>query len=167
MNLAWLIPRLAFVRTVRRFRMFVAGPWFAPMMLDEPGMGHHVRGELYEVDDGRLATIDGLESVGKPGNFRVILGVGILDGARSWQAFAYMKGRQLATPLHSGYLETYEDRRYSRIRVFEASATHRWLRVRLGFHRSHKETVMAKEITKITSGTLIARRRLKAPTSTT
>jgi gamma-glutamylaminecyclotransferase len=50
--------------------------------------------------------------VGKPGNFRVVLGVETLDGARSWQAFAYMKGKQLATPLHTGYLETYEDRRF-------------------------------------------------------
>jgi gamma-glutamylaminecyclotransferase len=60
------VRRLALVRTVRRFPMFVAAPWFAPMMLDQPGIGHQVTGELYEVDDARLARIDALESVGKP-----------------------------------------------------------------------------------------------------
>lgn len=33
-------------RTVQRFPMLIAGPWFAPMMLDAPGLGLHVSGEL-------------------------------------------------------------------------------------------------------------------------
>jgi gamma-glutamylaminecyclotransferase len=60
-------------RTVERFPMFVAGPWYAPMMLDEPGTGLQVSGELYEIDDDVLAPLDALESVGQPGNFRRIV----------------------------------------------------------------------------------------------
>jgi gamma-glutamylcyclotransferase (GGCT)/AIG2-like uncharacterized protein YtfP len=44
-------------RTVERFPMFIAGPWFAPMM-HEPGHGLRVRGELYQVDDCRANRLD-------------------------------------------------------------------------------------------------------------
>jgi gamma-glutamylaminecyclotransferase len=48
-------------RTVERFPMLIAGPWFGPMM-NEPGRGPRVRGELYEVDDWRVNRLDELES---------------------------------------------------------------------------------------------------------
>jgi gamma-glutamylaminecyclotransferase len=104
--------RICDCRTVERFPMFVAGPWFAPMMMNEPGRGLHVRGELYEVDDARLTTIDRLESVGKPGNFRLLIQVEALDGKAAWPAFASMKSRVLATPVHSDLLENYDDQRF-------------------------------------------------------
>jgi gamma-glutamylcyclotransferase (GGCT)/AIG2-like uncharacterized protein YtfP len=53
-------------RTVLRFRMFVAGPWFAPMMLPEPGSGHHVIGEFYRIEEGHSERIDALESIAYP-----------------------------------------------------------------------------------------------------
>src|SRR4051812_50128090 len=58
-------------RTADRFPMLIAGPWYAPMILNEPGVGHQLLGELYEVDEVCLARLDRMESVGKPGNFRV------------------------------------------------------------------------------------------------
>src|SRR5947209_18052432 len=60
-------------RTIQRFPMFVAGPWFAPMMMNEPGTGHYVVGELYELDEARLTRLDALESSGDPGNLRVAI----------------------------------------------------------------------------------------------
>jgi gamma-glutamylaminecyclotransferase len=60
-------------RTVERFRMFIAGPWFAPMMLNRPGSGLRVRGELYEIEDAQLAIIEALESIGQPGNERIVV----------------------------------------------------------------------------------------------
>jgi gamma-glutamylaminecyclotransferase len=45
------------------YPMFVAGPWFAPMMLHQPGKGLRVRGELYRIADARLAAIDAIESI--------------------------------------------------------------------------------------------------------
>lgn len=114
------VARTCHCRTVERFPMFVAGPWFAPMMMNEPGCGLQVHGELYEVDDTRLAAIDALELVGKPGNFRVLIQVealegrtqGRTDGRAAWPAFAYMKSRVLATPVYSDLLENYDDRRF-------------------------------------------------------
>lgn len=99
-------------RTVERFPMFIAGPWYAPMMMNEPGSGRQVRGELYEVDDARLALLDSLESVGKPGNFRVLIEVEALDGVARWLAFAFVKSRVLASPIHSDLLKVYDDNRF-------------------------------------------------------
>jgi gamma-glutamylaminecyclotransferase len=99
-------------RTVERFPMFVAGPWFAPMMLDCPGTGLQVRGELYEIEDSRLTVLDTLESVGKPGNFRRLVQVEPIGQGRLCSAFAYIKSPELATPVHTGYLEDYQDRRF-------------------------------------------------------
>jgi gamma-glutamylaminecyclotransferase len=58
-------------QTRERYPMLIAGPWFAPMMFSEPGVGFRVDGELYGVDDSTIAVLDQLESSGKPGNFRV------------------------------------------------------------------------------------------------
>ena len=105
-------PKRLDCRTVERFPMFIAGPWYAPMMMNEPGSGLQVRGELYEVDDTRLALLDSLESVGKPGNFRVVIEVEALDGSARWLAFAYVKSRVLATPIHSDLLDVFDDDRF-------------------------------------------------------
>ena|SRR5437588_5203170 len=99
-------------RTIQRFPMFVAGPWFAPMMMNEPGTGHHVVGELYELDEARLRRLDALESIGEPGNLRVPIEVAPLGGGASCTALVYMKSRALADPIHTDYLESYQDRRF-------------------------------------------------------
>jgi len=99
-------------RTVERYPMLVAGRWFAPMMLNQPGVGLMVKGELYEVDDARLAAIDLLESIGKPGNLRVSVEVKRIGGDEACSAFVYAKSPELATPAHTGYLDDYQDRRF-------------------------------------------------------
>jgi gamma-glutamylaminecyclotransferase len=99
-------------RTVLPYPMLIAGPWFAPMMLLEPGAGHRVRGELYHVDEAHLRRIDAVESVGIPGNHRIEIEVEPLDGGRPVLAFAYAKSAELATPMHSEFLEDYQDRRF-------------------------------------------------------
>lgn len=106
------VPCLGAYRTIQPYPMLVAGPWFAPMLLDQPGTGHRVLGELYEVDEPRLALLDEMESVGTPGNLRVLVDVEPLaEGART-SAFAYAKAAHLAVPAHSGFLEDYQDRRF-------------------------------------------------------
>jgi gamma-glutamylaminecyclotransferase len=98
-------------RTVERFPMLIAGPWFAPMMLNRPGSGFRVHGELYEIEDAQLAIIDALESIGQPGNERIVVEVELSEGGRS-AAFAYVKSPDIATPAHSGLLADYQDRRF-------------------------------------------------------
>ena len=99
-------------RTCVPYPLVIAGPWFAPMLFDEPGAGHQIEGELYEVDAPRLARIDTLESIGKPGNLRILLAVEPLAGGPAVDAFAYAKSRELADPVHSGLLADYQDRRF-------------------------------------------------------
>ena len=105
-------PKCLDCRTVERFPMFIAGPWYAPMLMNEPGSGRQVRGELYEVDDAGLARLDGLESVGRPGNWRILTEVEALDGSGRWSAFVYVKSRVFAIPIHSDLLDVYDDDRF-------------------------------------------------------
>ena len=98
--------------TAERYPLVIAGPWYAPMLLDEPGRGLRVDGELFEVAGDRLRHLDRLESVGKPGNFRIGIGVVPEGSGAVRQAFAYAKARELATPLHSGCMVAYTDRRF-------------------------------------------------------
>jgi gamma-glutamylaminecyclotransferase len=104
---------LGVFRTDERYPMLIAGPRFAPMMLNEPGVGLQVVGELYETGEEGLAAVDALESVGRPGNFRVVVQVRPLTGNDPCKAFAYMKARALAHPVHSDYLEIYDDQRFT------------------------------------------------------
>jgi gamma-glutamylaminecyclotransferase len=82
------------------------------MMINEPGIGFHVFGELYEIHDSTLAELDRIESVGIPGNIRMMIEVQPIDGGPSSKAFAFMKARELAHPAHTGYLRCYQDRRF-------------------------------------------------------
>jgi 5-formyltetrahydrofolate cyclo-ligase len=103
---------LGTARTLHPYPMFVAGPWFAPMMVAREGEGQKVVGELYEVDDVTLARLDRLESVGKPGNFRTRLPVEQARDGQTVEAHAYVKAEELATPRLTGYLQDYQDRRF-------------------------------------------------------
>jgi gamma-glutamylaminecyclotransferase len=82
------------------------------MILNEAGTGDRIEGELYEVDDVGLARLDRLESVGVPGNFRWPIEVESIDGNVKCTAFVFMKAVELTTPIHSGYLVSYQDRRF-------------------------------------------------------
>jgi len=99
-------------RTVERFPLMVAGRWFAPMLLYEAGQGERVNGELYQVDDQRLAKLDALESVGHPGNYRFRIAVEGLALPEIHLAHTYFKSRGLALPVHTGFLADYQDRRF-------------------------------------------------------
>jgi gamma-glutamylaminecyclotransferase len=99
-------------RTRERFPMMIAGPWYAPMVLDQPGTGLHIRGELYEVPEASLSRLDALESVGEPGNTRTVVEVDPLGPGNACRAIMYVKSPELASPIHSGYLEDYQDRRF-------------------------------------------------------
>jgi gamma-glutamylaminecyclotransferase len=99
-------------RTVVNYPMVVAGPWFTPMMLNEPGRGLRVYGELYEVENSRLAALDAIEHIGEPGNSRASIEVEPIEGGASYDANVYFKARELANPIHTAYLEGYQDRRF-------------------------------------------------------
>ena len=99
-------------RTVVAYPMVVAGPWFTPMMLNEPGRGLRVYGELYEVETNRLVSLDEIEHIGEPGNFREPIDVEPIGGGACCAANVYFKARELADPIHTTYLGSYQDRRF-------------------------------------------------------
>ncbi|CCV05676.1 conserved hypothetical protein [Mesorhizobium metallidurans STM 2683] len=99
-------------RTGQPYPMVIAGQWYAPMMINRPGDGMRVWGELYEVEADRFAILDALESVGNPGNFRIAIDVVPDAGGSSIRAIVYMKAAELAVPLHSQPLAEFLDRRF-------------------------------------------------------
>jgi gamma-glutamylaminecyclotransferase len=99
-------------RSIECFPLVIAGPWYAPMLLNQPGLGRRIIGELYELNPLILARIDPLESIGRPGNYRIRIRVAPIKSGVEREAFAYAKAPDLATPLHSGYLDAYQDRRF-------------------------------------------------------
>lgn len=100
-------------RTVERYPLVVAGRWFSPVMLPEPGIGHRVSGELYAVDDDKLAELDHVESTHLPDGYRRrAVAVECLATGAVETAQVYMKPRHLVTAIHSDHLADYQDRRY-------------------------------------------------------
>jgi gamma-glutamylaminecyclotransferase len=65
----------------------------APWLMQQPGAGFQVSGQVFEVDDAALPAIDALEEVGLPTGYvrECILLEDAADPARQMQAHAYLK----------------------------------------------------------------------------
>jgi gamma-glutamylaminecyclotransferase len=100
-------------RTRDAFPLIVGGQWFSPALLPERGVGHRVTGELYAVDDAKLAELDLLESIHLPtGYTRELNEIENLDDGSTLEAWVYFKARNRISIIHSGYLDDYTDTRY-------------------------------------------------------
>lgn len=113
------MPRATFIgnyRTAERYPLVIGGNWFSPNLLNEPGTGHQVTGEVYAVDDAVLAELDDLESVHLPtGYVRLEIPIEPLDvSARPLPAvWTYLRERRHLEIIHDGPLATYPlDPRY-------------------------------------------------------
>jgi gamma-glutamylaminecyclotransferase len=105
-------PFVGLCRTVEPYPMLIARDFFGPVMLDRPGQGLQVEGELYEVDEDRLKVLDQLEGVGDPSSFRSGVLVEPKDGGIREIAVGFMKSEDWLHPVHSGFLSDYQDRRF-------------------------------------------------------
>ena len=56
-------------RTLDRRPLLLVGERHVPWLIDSPGLGERVAGELYEVDAAALAAMDELEGVGQPDGY--------------------------------------------------------------------------------------------------
>jgi gamma-glutamylaminecyclotransferase len=103
---------LGAARTRGRWPLVIAGSWFVPCLLERPGDGHHVRGEVYAVDAPTLEALDELEGVGEPDGYdRKPIEVEREPGGERLEVDVYFKREPLGV-LHSGWLEEYDDDRY-------------------------------------------------------
>ncbi len=85
-------------RTLDRHPLLLVGERHVPWMIDSPGEGEHVAGEVYEVDAAALAAMDELEGIGRPdGYHRKGLHVQGID-ERMVQAQVYMKHAHQLVP---------------------------------------------------------------------
>jgi gamma-glutamylaminecyclotransferase len=89
-------------RTVQAYPFYLVGERYMPWLVDLPGQGQAVRGQVFEVDAQGLARMDALERIGEPdGYVRVAIAVrreaeeGDASpdgaGAREWTVQAYLK----------------------------------------------------------------------------
>jgi gamma-glutamylaminecyclotransferase len=108
---------VALAQTVERYPMIVQGQHYSPVMMPEPGQGHRIVGELWEVDDAKLEILDRLESTHLPtGYLREQIAVepaaGQWSGGGTVKAGCYFKPRARVTLVHSEPHADYQDRRY-------------------------------------------------------
>ncbi|MDB5613047.1 MAG: hypothetical protein JWQ22_700 [Devosia sp.] len=97
-------------RTVASYPLYIAQDFCGPVMLDKPGEGLQVHGELYEVSEAQLPTLDELEGVGSPGSFRSTVEVEPVSGGV--RAIGFMKDESWLDPVHSELISDYQDRRF-------------------------------------------------------
>ncbi|KAF8762387.1 hypothetical protein HU200_009567 [Digitaria exilis] len=77
----------------------VCGPYRVPFLLNLPGEGDRVAGELYAVTPRGLARLDDLEGVSRAHYERLPIAVDLAEGARVDGAFAYYAHRDYAAEL--------------------------------------------------------------------
>jgi gamma-glutamylaminecyclotransferase len=98
--------------TTEPYPLVVAHGWFVPVLLDEPGSGRRVSGELLEVDADGLAFLDAFESVGDPRGYRRQT-IAVTTAAGDTEAWAYLKDRRQVDVIHDGPMADYRpDHRY-------------------------------------------------------
>lgn len=81
-------------RTRSRLPLLLLGKGCVPCLVLLPGSGHQVLGEVYEVDEDAIATMDTLERLGEPaGYLRVDIEIERFDDGRSdvFTAQGYVK----------------------------------------------------------------------------
>jgi gamma-glutamylaminecyclotransferase len=98
--------------TEQAFPLYVVGEFGLPWLVHEPGRGHRVTGQVFEVDDESLAAMDVLECVDEPGWYsRRTLAVRRAGAQEVLQVLAYFgsPARLAADTVHHGPLAEYTE----------------------------------------------------------
>ena len=96
--------------TRENYPLYVVGERHTPWLMDQPGAGVPVAGELFRVDAESLEVMDQLERVTQPDGYRrVLIEVQCAETAATHQAHAYLKEpSQLVRPeIRAGPLNAY------------------------------------------------------------
>jgi len=95
-------------RTVEHYPLVIGGAWHSPYLIDEPGTGHRVLGEVLEVDDHGLQALDRMEGTHVPNGYRRVgISVETDGGIEPFQAWAYVKSREAIEGIHTEPMEEY------------------------------------------------------------
>lgn len=97
--------------TAERYPMVVQGQFFSPVILPEPGTGHRIAGELWEVGESQLKDLDHIESTHLPTGY-IRETISVESQGRTVAAWVYFKPRDRVTIIHSEPHADYQDRRY-------------------------------------------------------
>lgn len=66
--------------TQERFPLYLVGQRHSPWLMDVPGEGHRIQGQVFEVDQAALDAMDQLERITEPDGYRrVVLEVASSD----------------------------------------------------------------------------------------
>lgn len=99
-------------RTLQRYPLYLMGERYSPWLINDPGHGDRVSGQVFEVDHPALATMDILERIGEPDGYcRVAI---VLESRQNGcnqlvNAFAYLKQAEHFQPsmVRAGCLSEY------------------------------------------------------------
>lgn len=103
--------RLGKYQTVEKYPLVLCGARYVPCMINSPGKGHHVEGELYEVDDECLNRIDALEGIQDSDGYRravIRVSSSELKSQDIREALAYLMPPDQVTDRKSNDLKAYE-----------------------------------------------------------
>lgn len=88
-------------RTTARYPLHLVGERHSPWLIDLPGQGDHVHGQVFKVDPAGLLAMDTLERIAEPDGYRrVQVEVAAVEPTQEtrMQAFAYLKQAQHFNP---------------------------------------------------------------------
>ena len=87
--------------TRERYPLYLVGERHSPWLVNAPGQGERIAGQVFEVDQAALDAMDALERIAEPDGYRrIVLEVEALDAlsAGSLSVFAYLKQAQHFAP---------------------------------------------------------------------
>jgi gamma-glutamylaminecyclotransferase len=102
--------RLGEFQTVEAFPFVLNGRRCSPCLIDRPGAGQTVQGEVYAVDAATLAALDRLErTAAADGYHRRVIAVQSVAGPKQTRmtVHTYLKAPHLVNAAQTGYLTVY------------------------------------------------------------
>lgn len=93
-----------------RYPLYLVGDRHSPWLVDRPGEGERVAGQVFEVGDEALAAMDALERIHAPDGYRRVRITVESEQGAAMEVFAYLKqaGDVVAADLRVGPLDEYK-----------------------------------------------------------
>lgn len=81
--------------TLEPYPLYLVGERHSPWLINEPGQGETVQGELYQVNEQQLEMMDILERIHlNDGYQRMTINVQQIETSKTLEAFCYLKSHQ-------------------------------------------------------------------------